>query len=64
MIVSLFKKGDQEDPNNYRGIMLLNVVGKLFNKVLNWLEEHNKLSESQAGFRFGRSCVDNLFVFK
>ena len=67
MIVSLFKKGDQEDPNNYRGITLLNVVGKLFNKVLNyrllcWLEEHNKLSESQAGFRFGRSCVDNLFV--
>ena len=41
------------------------MVGKLFNKVLNhrllyWLEEHNKLS--QAGFRFGRSCVDNLFV--
>ena len=53
MIVSLFKKGDQEDPNNYRGITLLNVVGKLFNKVLNyrllyWLEEHNKLSESQV----------------
>ena len=43
------------------------MVGKLFNKVLNyrllyWLEEHNKLLESQAGFRFGRSCVDNLFV--
>ena len=58
MIVSLFKKGDQEDPGNYRGITLLNVVGKLFNKVLNyrllqWLEEHNELSESQADFRFG-----------
>ena len=26
------------------------------------MEEHNKLSESQAGFIFGRSCVDNLFV--
>ena len=67
MIVSLFKKGDQEDPNNYRGITLLNVIGNLFNKVLNnqllyWLGEHNKWSESQAGFRFGRSCVDNLFV--
>ena len=42
------------------------IFGKLFNKVLNyrllcWLEEHNKLSESQAGFRFGRSCVENLF---
>ena len=45
----------------------MNVVGKLFNKVLNyrllqWLEEHNKLSESQVGFRFGRSCVDNIFI--
>ena len=67
MIISLFKKGDREDPGNYRGITLLNVVGKLFNKVLNyrllqWLEEHNKLSESQAGFRFDRSCVDNIFI--
>ena len=26
------------------------------------VEEYNKLSESQAGFRFGCSCVDNLFV--
>ena len=54
------------DPNNYKGITLLNEVGKSFNKVLNyrllyWLEEHNKLSEPQAGFRFGHSCVDNLF---
>ena len=61
------KKGDQEDPNNYRGITLLNVVGKLFNKVLiyrllYWFEEHNKLSESQKGFRSGHSCVDNLLV--
>ena len=36
MIVSLFKKGDQEDPNNHRGITLFNVVGKLFNKVMNY----------------------------
>ena len=49
MIVSLFKKGDREDPGNYRGITLLNVVGKLFNKVLNyrllqWLEEIVRIS--------------------
>ena len=67
MIVSLFKKGDREDPGNYRGLMSLNVVGKLFNKVLNyrllqWLEEHNKLLESQAGFRFGHSRVDDIFI--
>ena len=30
LIVSLYKKGDAEDPGNYRGITLLNVVGKLF----------------------------------
>ena len=56
-------KGDQDNPNNYRGITLLNVVGKLFHKVLNyrllyWLEEHKKLSESQAGFRF---CFGKLW---
>ena len=52
MIVSLFKKGDREDPGNYRGIFAM-------------VREHNKLSESQAGFRFGRSCVDNiLFLMK
>ena len=29
LIVNLFKTGDKEDPGNYRGIMLLSVVGKV-----------------------------------
>ena len=34
LIVNLFKKGDKEDPGNYRGITLLSVVGKVFCKVI------------------------------
>ena len=30
LIVSLFKKGDREDPGNYRGITLFNVVGNTY----------------------------------
>ena len=35
LIVRLFKKGDKEDPGNYRAITLLNVVGKLYSRVIN-----------------------------
>ena len=56
LIVNLFKKGDKEDPGNYRGVTLLSVVGKVFCKVLyNRLVKHldkgRALHEDQAGFR-------------
>ena len=65
VIVSLHKKGDAEDPGNYRGITLLNVVGKLFCKILNnhlvtRLETERALHEGQAGFRENRSCVETF----
>ena len=67
LIASLFKKGDAEDPGNYRGITLLNMVGKLFCKILNTrlvirLESEKALHEGQAGFREERSCIDNIFT--
>ena len=64
-IVTLYKnKGDRSDCNNYRGISLLSVVGKVFARValtkLQILAERT-LPESQCGFRTGRSTIDMIF---
>ena len=66
-IVPLHKKGDINDVNNYRGITLLSVLGKLFSRVLNnrlieWAEMYQVYIEAQAGFRKFMSTVDNVFV--
>ena len=68
LIVSLFQKGDKEDPGNYRGITLLSVVGKVFCKVMNnrlvqHLDHGGVLHEAQAGFRLKRNCVDNNYLY-
>ena len=66
-IVTLYKnKGDRSDCNNYRGISLLSVVGKVFARValtkLQILAEHTvTLPEYQCGFRTGRSTIDMIF---
>ena len=67
LIVNIFKKGDREDPGNYRGITLLSVVGKVFCKILNnrlvqCLDKEGALHEGQAGFRLNRGCMDNVYT--
>ncbi len=67
LIFPLYKDGDARVPDNYRGITLLSVVGKIYTSVLNsrvtkWCEQQGVLSEEQAGFRPGRSTVDHLFA--
>ena len=67
LIVPLHKKGSINEPENYRGITLLNVFGKLFSRVLNnrldkWAVEYNVYIEAQSGFRAGMGTVDNIFV--
>ncbi len=64
-IVTVYKnKGDHSDCNNYRGISLLNIVGKAFARVillrLQILASHI-YPESQCGFRAGRSTADMIF---
>ena len=64
-IVTLYKnKGDRSDCNNYRGISLLSIVGKVFARVV--LARLQVLAdrvypESQCGFRAERSTVYMIF---
>jgi len=64
IIIPLTKKDDLTDCNNWRGITLLSVTGKVFEKVL-LNRIHNivdqLLRQQQAGFRPGRSCIDQIF---
>ena len=68
VIVAIFKgKGSSLDCSNYRGISLLSVPGKLFMRVLlNRVKPviATKLREEQAGFRAGRSTVDQIFSIR
>ena len=64
-IITLYKnKGERSDCNNYRGISLLSIIGKVYAQVLlthlQKLAEHVYL-ESQCGFRAERSTVDMVF---
>ena len=64
-IVTLYKnKGDRSDCNNYRGISLLSIVGKVFARiVLSRLQvlAERVYPESQCGFRSERSTIDMIF---
>ena len=66
-IVPIPKKGDLTSCDNWRGVALLDVVGKLCAKIilgrLQLLAE-DVLPEEQCGFRRGRSCSDMAFVFR
>ena len=64
-IVTLYKnKGDRSDCNNFRGISLLSITGKVFARVvLNRLQKlaEKVYPESQCGFRASRSTIDMVF---
>lgn len=69
IIFPLFKKGNTNDVNNYRGISLLNVLSKVFARIINnrlkdWAEDMNIIPLSQAGFRAGFSTIDHIFTLQ
>ena len=68
-ILTLYKnKGERNDCNNYRGISLLSIVGKVFALVilmrLQKLAERIFYPDSQCGFRAGRSTINMIFSLR
>lgn len=66
-LIKIPKKGDLSKCTNYRGITLLSVPGKVFNRVLlNRMKDEvdAQLRDQQAGFRKDRSCVDQIATLR
>ena len=67
-VTPIFKKGKKSEPGNYRPVSLTNVIGKMMERIVkkhlvNHIERNNLLSNSQHGFRTGRSVQTNLIEF-
>jgi len=66
-LVPIHKKGDRLEADNYRGVTLLDVVGKVYVTVLhNRIRNHlcGQLLDCQHGFRPGRGTGDALFSMR
>ena len=66
-IIPIPKKGNLSLCDNWRGIALLEVVGKVVARVLQGRLQkvaEEELPESQCGFRVGRGCSDMIFTVR
>lgn len=66
-IVPIYKKGDNKQCGNYRGITLLSIPLKVYEQIIETKlrrEIEPTLIETQSGFRKGRSVQDHIFTLK
>jgi len=72
-IINLPKKVDKQEElqqcDNWRGISLLSIAGKVFTKIINqrlrkYVEDENIFPETQNGARAGRSTTDSIHCVK
>lgn len=67
VIVPIYKKGDRMNCQNYRGITLLSIAGKVYERIIEkrlrkYVE--SDIADSQSGFRKGHSIQDHIFTLK
>ena len=65
MIHTIFKKGNPQDPGNYRGISLIPAIAKTYDKILTqrlilWYRPH----PSQAGAQKNRGWVEQVMTIR
>ena len=63
LVVPLFKKGQQNDSNNYRGVCLLSMASRILARIMAsrlriWAEKIGVIDEHQDRIRVGRSTAD------
>jgi hypothetical protein len=66
-IVSIYKKNDKADCNNYRGISLLSPSYKILSNILlaRLIPYVNEIiGDHQCGFRSNRSTMDQIFYIQ
>jgi hypothetical protein len=67
LIVPLPKKGNLQLMTNYRGISLMSIAAKVYNRILLnriRLPIDSLLRKNQAGFRTGRSCIQQIHILR
>lgn len=67
IIVPIFKKGERNNPRNYRGITLMSSIAKIFslclrNRLNKWCEQNELFNQSQFGFRDKKSTTDCVYI--
>ncbi|GAB0182246.1 mitochondrial enolase superfamily member 1 [Grus japonensis] len=66
-VMPIYRKGQKEDPGNYRPVSLTSVLGKVMEQIiLSVITQHVQVNQgirpSQHGFVKGRSCLTNLIL--
>ena len=67
LVIPLWKrKGDHQGCNNYRGVTLFSMLGKVFSRIILDRVHHHLLEHErpkQSGFTPKRSTIDRILVF-